>query len=40
MARYVRIDADRMLTYCFDRSKLNSLIEQNPTAPDSSGSGS
>jgi uncharacterized pyridoxamine 5'-phosphate oxidase family protein len=34
MARYVRIDADRMLTYCFDRSKLKSLIDQTPTAPD------
>jgi general stress protein 26 len=34
MARYVRIDADRMLTYCFDRSKLTSLIGQGGTAED------
>jgi general stress protein 26 len=35
MARYVRIDADRMLTYCFDRSKLDSLIERGPAGPGS-----
>jgi|tagenome__1003787_1003787.scaffolds.fasta_scaffold20854003_1 general stress protein 26 len=29
LARYVRIDADRMLTYCFDRSKLESLMGES-----------
>lgn len=25
-ARYIRIDADRMFTYCFDRAKLETLL--------------
>ena len=29
MARYVRIDADRMLTYCFDRTKLNPALTRD-----------
>jgi hypothetical protein len=32
-ARYVRIDADRMYTYCFDRAKLPSLLVPPPPPP-------
>lgn len=33
MARYVGIDATRMLTYCFDRAKLPALLGTVPQPP-------